>query len=93
MITVRSLLARVISTGYAMNDDVRRVSLMASDSHKLMMDADLACKGHARIRNATLIKLHREYGLDLAEVAHLTGIPERTVRNAVFRVKAKEQQQ
>lgn len=59
--------------------------MTATTSQELMVQADLATKGHARIRNTALLRLHSEYGLDCLTISKLTGIKDRTVRNAIFR--------
>lgn len=60
---------------------------IASDSHKLMREADDAIKGHTRNRFEAVVRLHRDHGADSERIAVLTGIPEPTVRHILFKFK------
>lgn len=66
------------------------VADMAADSHALMIEHDAACRGHASIRNHALLRLADVYGLTPADIAQATGLPERTVRNAILRSRGKK---
>lgn len=63
------------------------VADMAADSHALMLEHDEACRGHAAIRNAALLRLADVYGLTPADITQATGLPERTVRNTITRAR------
>lgn len=58
---------------------------IAADSHALLVQADLAGKGHASIRNAAILRLRDVYGLDAREIADLIGIRCSTVGNILAR--------
>lgn len=89
------------ANGYALADDATRVEVawtaavsrvadMAADSHALMVEHAQATSGHAAIRNAALLRLADVYGLTPADIAQATGLPERTVRNAILRSRGKK---
>lgn len=62
---------------------------MAADAQRLMLDAESATKGHGAIRNHAIVRLADEYGCTPTEIAVWVGIRQETVRNIIFRTKAK----